>query len=275
MSMKLAIVAALAAGALVPVTARASGSNAGTETATAGPVSATLTWDAGEEDPTNLRLSISRAGSVLFNRAIPGVCRQACDLSVPDNDNFQLVDLDRDGEPEVVVSAEPNECCDTTIGIYGFNAAAGTYTELAKDMGETLVEIGDIDDNGTTEIIGNDQRFKNLVPGHSSLFFPPVVYGYEHPASGPRLVDRTRKSLDVVVEAADELKALLDDLKSADAFSKIYTGSYVADEYLLGHGKSGMKEFNRQAKRGTLGNAKSVKKFRSRLLRLLSQYGYR
>ena len=275
MSMKLAILAVLAAGALVPAVARASNSNAGSETTTAGPVSATLSWDAGEDDPTNLRLSISRTGSVLFNRAIPSVCRQACDLSVPDNDNFQLVDLDRDGEPEVVVSAEPNQCCDTTIGIYGFNAATGTYTELAKNMGEALVDIQDIDDNGTVEIVGNDQRFKNLVPGHSSLFFPPAVYGYEHPASGPQLVDRTRKSLDVVVEAADELKSLLNDLKTADAFSKIYVGSYVAEEYLLGHGKVGMKEFNRQAKRGTLGNAKSVKKFRTRLLRLLKQYGYR
>ena len=41
MSMKLAILAVLAAGALVPAVARASNSNAGSETTTAGPVSAT------------------------------------------------------------------------------------------------------------------------------------------------------------------------------------------------------------------------------------------
>jgi hypothetical protein len=276
MSTKLAILAALAAAALAPAAALADGSNAGTETVKAGPVSATLSWDAAEDDLANVRLSISRAGAVLFDRAIPKVCSQACDPSVPDTDNFQLVDLDGDGEPEVVVNAETGDCCDEMIGIYGFNATTGTYTELAKNLGDSLVDIDDTDNNGTIEIVGNDQRFENLVPGHTSYFFPPVVYAYEHPASGPQLVDRTRKSPIVVKASAELLKFGLDDLKDADASSKkIYVGSYVADEYMLGRGQVGMKEFDRQAKRGTLGNAKSVKKFRKRLLRLLHQYGYR
>jgi hypothetical protein len=275
MSSKLAILAVVAAAALAPTAARADHTNAGTETVKAGPVSATLSWDAGEDDLANVRLSISRSGTVVFDRAIPKVCSQECDPSVPDSDNFQLIDLDGDGEPEVVVNAETGECCDEMIGIYGFDAAAGTYTELAKNLGDSLVDIDDTDNNGTIEIVGNDQRFENLVPGHTSLFFPPVVYAYEHPASGPQLVDRTRSSLVVVSASAEILKFVLDDLKDADALSKIYVGSYVADEYLLGHGKVGMKEFNRQAKRGTLGNAKSVKKFRTRMLRLLHQYGYR
>src|SRR4051794_7879082 len=272
---KLAILAVVAAAALVPAAARASITNAGTETVTAGPVTATLAWDSGENGPTNARLAISRAGAVVFNRPIPRVCGSDCEADIPDSDGFQLIDLDADGEPEVAVSAENGDCCDTTLGVYGFDPATGSSPELAQNRGDSSLSIKDVDDNGSIEVVSTDQRFKNLVPGHSSLFFPPVVYRYEHPAAGPRLVDRTRSSLSVVSDAADELKSFLDDLKDSDAFSKMYVGSYVAEEFMLGHGKVGLKEFDRQAKRGTLGNARSVKKFRKRMLRLLHQYGYR
>lgn len=275
MSTKLAILAVLTAAALVPAAARASGTNGGTETVTAGPVSATLAWDAGESGPQNTRLTISRAGTAVFSRAIPRVCGITCSRYIAESDAFRLIDLDADGEPEVVLVAYPGECCRQAIGIYGFDPATGGYTELAQNMGEATLDIKDADGNGSNEVITNDQRFKNLVPGHTSLFFPPVVYAYEHSPAGPRLVDRTRASLSVVRDAASDLKFLLNDLKDADAFSKMYVGSYVAEEFMLGRGKVGLKEFDRQAKRGTLGNAKSVKKFRKRLLKLLDQYGYR
>src|SRR3954469_2143315 len=275
MSTKLAILAVLTTAALAPAAARASGTNAGTETVTAGPVSATLAWDGGESGPKNTRLSISRAGTAVFGRAIPKVCGATCARYIADTDGFQLIDLDGDGEPEVVMIADRGECCDQTIGIYGFDAPTGGYTELTRNMGDSTLDIKDTDGNGSNEILTNDQRFDNLVPGHSSLFFPPLVYAYEHGAAGPRLVDRTRSSLSVVRGAASDLKFLLDELKDADAFSKMYVGSYVAEEFMLGRGKVGLKEFDRQAKRGTLGNAKSVKKFRKRLLSLLDQYGYR
>jgi hypothetical protein len=275
MSTKLAILAVLAAAALMPAAARAAGTNAGTETVTAGPVSATLAWDAGEDGPQGTRLTISRAGGAVFNRAIPKVCGMTCARYIGESDAFQLTDLEGDGDPEVVVTANPGECCRQMLGIYGFSAATGSYTELTQDLGDATLDIKDTDGNGSNEILTNDQRFKNLVPGHSSLFFPPVVYVYEHGASGPRLVDRTRSSPSVVRAAASDLKFLVDDLKDADAYSKMYVGSYVAEEFMLGRGKVGLKELDRQAKRGTLGNAKSVKKFRKRLLRLLDQYGYR
>jgi hypothetical protein len=275
MSTKLALLAVLTAAALVPAAARASGTNAGTETVTAGPVSATLAWDGGESGPKNTRLTISRAGTAVFSRAIPKVCGATCGRSIAESDAFQLIDLDGDGEPEVVLIAYPGECCDQEMGIYGFSAATGSYTELAQNMGDATLDIRDTDGNGRNEILATDERFKNLVPGHSSLFFPPVVFQYENPATGPRLVDRTRQSLAVVRAAASDLKFLLDELKDADAFSKMYVGSYVAEEFMLGRGKVGLKEFDRQAKRGTLGNAKSVKKFRKRLLSLLDRYGYR
>src|SRR5262249_1787852 len=274
----LAILAGFAAAALVPSAASASGTNAGTEVVKSGSVTATLSWDASEEhdNPQNTRLTISRAGTVAFDRAIPRVCGDGCDPDIPDADNVQLVDFDGDGDPEVVLTVFPgDQCCDETLAIYGFDPASGSYSELAKDIGDTLLEIEDTDDNGTIEIVGSDQRFKSLFGGESSYEFPPVVYAYEHPATGPRLVDRTRSSLGVVREAASELKVLISSHKGAAVSAKQYVGSYVAEEFMLGHGKVGMREFDRQAKRGTLGKPATAKKFRKRLLRVLHQYGYR
>src|SRR5690349_7854127 len=264
---KLAILAVLAAAALVPAAARASGTNAGTETVTAGPVSATLAWDGGEDGPQNTRLTISRAGAAVFNQAISNVCGSSCTRYIAESDTFQLDDLDGDGEPEVLVIAYPDECCDQNIGIYGFDATKGTYTELAQNLGEASVSVKNVSSERGDEIVTTDQRMENLVPDHTTLFFPPRVFGYERGAGGPKLVDRTRSSLSLVREAASDLKEfILNDLKDADAYSKMYIGSYVAEEFMLGRGKAGMKEFDRQAKRGTLGNARSVKKFRGRLL---------
>lgn len=48
---------------------------------------------------------------------------------------------------------------------------------------------------------------------------------------------------------------------------------YLADEYLLGHGSAGLREYDRQARRGRLG--KDAKRGRTSLLKLLKLLGYR
>jgi hypothetical protein len=71
---------------------------AGSETASAGIVSAKLSWDAGEAGPENPRLEITRNGSVAFSRAIPKVVCEGCQLSPVTGGDLQAVDLDGDGE---------------------------------------------------------------------------------------------------------------------------------------------------------------------------------
>jgi hypothetical protein len=277
MSSKLAILASLAVAALIPAAAHASGVNKGTETVTAGTVAATLSWDGGDDGPKNTRLTISRAGTPVFDRTIPRVCGNECGRFIGDADAFQLIDLDGDGEPEVVESNTFGDDSSQRMGIYGFTAQTGTYSELVKNWGEADVSIKDADGNGTTELITSDMRFANLVPGNTSIFFPPIVYGYEHPGGVPGLVDRTRTSLGVVRAAAADLKDVLDvlDKHDADVYSKMWIGSYVAEEFMLGRGKTGLKEIDRQTKRGVLGSPASARKFRKRLLTLLDRYGYR
>ncbi len=273
MSRKIAIVAALGAAALLPAPVLADGFNAGTETVSAGAVTATLSWSAGDLGPQNTRLTVTRGGTVAFDRTIARVCGQECNRSTGDGRAFELADLDGDGEPEVVLTAQNDARCCTTMGIYGFDAAAGTYGELVHEWGLAGVELRKV--GAVTAIVSTDERFRNLVPGHTSLFFPPIVYGYKRTGTAAKLVDRTRSSRSVIRAAAADLRGLIRDNPDADVFAKVYVGSYVAEEYLLGHGSVGLKELDRQAKRGVLGKPASVRKFRKRLLTLLDRYGYR
>jgi hypothetical protein len=272
---KLAILAALAVAALAPVAAFADGTNAGTETVTAGPVSATLSWDAGEDGPLNARLRISRSGTIVFDRAIQRVCGEECLRDASDTDGFALVDLKGDGEPEVIATGDNSGRCCTTMGIYGFDPATGTYGELVREWGDAIVEFKDVHHNGSHQIVTTDERFQNLVPGNSTIFFPPRVFAYEGTGAGAKLIDRTRTSLSVVRDEAALTKFLVDELKKPDVYAKLYVGSYVADEYLLGRGSVGLRALDRATKRGLLGKPASAKKFRKRLLTLLDRYGYR
>jgi hypothetical protein len=273
MSRKIAILAAAAAAALAPASARAD-FNAGTETVASGPVSAVLSWDAGE-GPSNAKLAISRNGAVVFDHPIPRVCGPECTRYASDGDAFQLVDLDGGGEPEVVLTADNGDRCCTTMGIYDFRPATGTYGELVHEWGEADFDLKDVDGDGRSELVTTDERFENLVPGQTSIFFPPIVYGYERTEAGSRLVDRTRDTLGFVRAEAAELRRLFRSLDKPDAYTRMYVGSYVAEEFLLGRGPVGLKEFDRQAKRGILGRPKSAKALRKRLLTLLDRYGYR
>ena len=44
---------------------------------------------------------------------------------------------------------------------------------------------------------------------------------------------------------------------------------------MLGHGSAGLREFDRQVKRGVLGSPKHAKRFRRRMLATLHRFGYR
>src|SRR3954449_10520772 len=98
------IVAALALAAGPPVD----------ETVTSGAVSARLHGDT---------LTITRAGTVAFDRAIPDVVCDGCVLQ--GSDDVQLRDLDGDGEPEAIVTAFTGglHCC-SLMGVYGFQDGA-------------------------------------------------------------------------------------------------------------------------------------------------------
>jgi hypothetical protein len=257
--------AVLATAAALPA-ARAQGDvNAGNETAVDGPVSATISWDAGE-GPRNMRIAVTRNGVVGLDRAIPLTCGEQCIRSSTDTDDFEVRDLDGDGEREIVLRAGSDEPCCYVLGIFDYRPADGTYREFSPVF-QTGVRLEDLNRDGRAELISADSR---IAGG------PVQIFDYSRTDAKAKLVDVTRRFPRPIRDDAKFAKLSFATGKRPDVESaRTYLSEYVADEYLLGRGAAGLKELDKQIKRGILGNPKRAANFKRALLRRLERFDYR
>lgn len=230
----------------------------GSETAANGPVSATLRWG---EGTTNATLTIARGDAQLFSRTVPGAVCDGCALA--GDGDVAVTDLDGDGENEVVVTSTTGgtQCCDLS-GVYDFRD--GGYGELTRNWGFAGLNLTDGDGDGRLEFRSTDDRFLKDFTTHASAWPPARVWMYLHQDGVPILVDVTSRYGELIRGNAAEAKKRLRGARGADA--RGYAATYVADEYLLGHGATGLRELERR---------KLSRAFRSSLLKRLHRYGYR
>jgi hypothetical protein len=241
---------------------------AGTETASSGSVTATVSWQAGES-PTDLTLTIARAGVVAFNQKIPDVCDNSCTRSASDSGDFQVTDLDGDGEPEVLVRGDNlDDCCDDGLGIYHYDAAAGTYRVFFNRFDSMLLEVR----KSRTLISTYDERF-NSVSHDEFKLLPPRVFAYQ---AGPKLVDvTTTLARSEIAQDAGLRRFELKDATHKDLdLNRSWAIVYVADEYRLGNGPAALKYIDTKIAAGLLGSAKTAAGVRKRLVSAIHRYGY-
>ncbi len=264
--------AALAAAFLLPAAA----ARAAVETETAGPVTATLTWNGEPSSAMGATLTIARNGAVGFNRAIPKVVCDGCFISGAATDDIFVGDLDGDGENEALVSASTGgaECC-VLLAVFDFQPALGTYRETDVNVGTVGFDVEDLNGDGVEEFVSLDGRFNALFTDHADQFPPPQVLHYLHQDGVPVWADVTDAFPALIRKNAAEAKKRFAHLHGADPNARGWLATYVADQFMLGHGSTGLREYDRQAKRGILGSAKSAKANRAKLLKLLHRYGYR
>ncbi|MDA0161720.1 hypothetical protein OM076_15710 [Solirubrobacter ginsenosidimutans] len=265
------LVAVLALLLVLPAAARAE-----TETVTSGNTTATLTWTPGQFGVTGAALTITRDGVTAFNQSIPDVVCDECSLPGNGADDVKVVNLDGLDDLEVLVTSYTGgqHCC-TLSGIYDFNAAKGTYDQIVEGFASAGYNLDDLDHDGRPEFVTQDVRFEDLFTSHVSSFPPPQVFDFVRQDDVPFLADVTTKYTTLIRSNAAEAKRSFAKAGRNDRSSRGVIAAYVADQYLLGHGSTGLKELDRQIKRGVLGSKASAKTYRSKLLRLLRDYGYR
>ena len=264
------VVAAVAAFALL-----ASAAAAKTETATSGPVTATLSYDHVTDAPEwkNLQLTIARAGTqVLAVDPSFGDCERpyCAPAGFANRDSVLAEDLDSDGEPEVIVDLYTGgaHCCYVSR-FYRFNGA--TYTPADRNFGDPGYRIADLDGDGVKELITADYRFGYTFTAFAYSLMPVRIYDLR--AGGWQLVtkrfpDRIRK----------DAKANWHSFRKAgrQGEPRGAIAAWAADELMLGRRAHARQTLNRLARQGRLPGdfPKHQDRFVRNLLRFLAKRGY-
>lgn len=269
------VVAGLAACIVAagPTSAGTEARAGGSLRAAAGPVSATLTWDAGADASTvaHVHLKITRSGTVAFDKPIGDVIGDQSRLG-----NVLIRDLDADREPEVLVTGDTGgtECC-ALLGIFDYRPRSGGYGRLAESFIGHDFKLAALDEEGIV-IVTTDPNFNGLFGSDADSWRPPEVLRYEHDDGSPRMRDVTRRYPELVTHDAARTKRILDHATRGDVVTtQPVLAAYVADQYLLGSGSVGRHEIDVQTRRGNLGSAKAAGAYRARLMKALRRFGYR
>lgn len=271
-----ALLAVVLCGAVLGAAPAVAQVPAGEQVVALGDVTATLSWTGGEHAVEEARLRIDRAGVTEFGQGIPDVC----DLCVLDPGALQVVDLDGDAEPEVLVEASTGgaHCC-SVLGIYDRRPATTGYGHVVQGFGNVGFTLEDLDGDGTPEVRSADDRFAYAFAAYAFSGFPLQVWDYRR---SPRvgLVDVTRRFPALLRSDAARHREVLRRAGRAGGDLRSVLAAYVADQYLLGRGKVGRAEIARQRRRSRLGTKKDTvwpggSRYEPALLQALKGWGYR
>ena len=158
------------AGLVVPASAAAQERTV--ETATAGDVTAELSYvkrqrGSGQfrfEEFRDFRVLVRRAGQVLYDKPIGKPCERFCTPteSALTRKHVGLRDLNGDGEPEAIVDlfTGGSSCC-VFVYAFGFDPTANVYRRARLDTGGGFV-VRDSGGDRVLELVGDDFRFRGL-----------------------------------------------------------------------------------------------------------------
>ena len=188
---------------------------------------------------------------------------------------LQVVDLDADGEPEVLVDTYTGgaHCCALTE-ILRFDGT--TYAPAETSWGNIGYELKDLDGDGRPEFVTADDAFSYAFASFAGSFHPPLVLDYDVTAKGS-FRDVTRRFPALARKNARDALHTLARARRGHFETLGPVAAYVADLYLLGRGREVRPYLARARKRGDLRNAtgRAPRSFERKLLAFLHKQGYR
>ena len=276
-----AALAAAAALAVALAPAAASADDAGSLTAASGAVQATLSWGKAKFGVANPRLVIVRAGATAFD-ASPVAGSDSCKegycsflASGKRKSALQVVDLNGDGEPEVLVDVYTGgaHCC-FYDAVYRY--ASSSYLPSSHWWGNQSYRLEDLDGDGRPEFVSYDDAFSGAFTSYAASFWPPRVLDYDA-ATTSGFRDLTRSFPAVVRKDQRDALHALRRARRQHYETLGAVAAYVADLYLLGRGREARPYLHRARRRGDLRtiNGRAPRSFDRRLLAFLRKQGYR
>lgn len=257
---RVATIAALALALFaVPASAK-------TFSAQGGSVSATITYD----KTATTHLTITRSGATLFD-GVPKLDSCGGDPCAPTpftNDRpLRVLDLDGDGEPEVLYSAYSGgaHCC-SLAQVYKLNASASGYDASDHDFWDPGFTLKDLNGDGTPEWLTGDDAFAYRFTSYVFSGLPIVILRY----SAGQFTDVTRSFPALIAKDARFWKKHYNRIRRhRDGSQKGPIAAWAADEYRLGKRASARAYIQSEVERGHL-----KPRFLTSLDRFLRKRGY-
>jgi hypothetical protein len=217
-----------------------------TETSTSGQVTATFTYDYkktqfGTYDFSKLHLTVDRAGARLIDQDVgeeqcAGCVAWPADQGAKGLSSVTVRDLDRDGEPEVLLDLYSGgaNCCWYSDS-WRFDAAQNKYVQKLLRPGLSFpYELKDLNKDGVPEFKTIDYRFAYKYGSNADTPRPLLIFDWK----GGKLVDITR-SFPVLAsaDAAEYYKGYLKYRKVKDVSVRGLLAAYLASSYNAGNGR--------------------------------------
>jgi hypothetical protein len=257
---------------------------AGSVTAAGGPVRATLSWQAAELGVADPRLVVERDGVQAFAaspfRAGSACAEGGCSLAASGRRDspLQVLDLDADGDPEVLVDAFTGgaHCCATTEVLR--RDAAGAYASAELRWGNAGYDVRDLDADGWPELVTADDTFAARFTAYAASYSPVRIVRFDARRS-TRLVAVTRRFANSVRSDLARVRRLIrSQRRRDDADLRGLIAAEIADLYLLGRSRTAVRTLDAHVRRGVVDAPRSAslgRAFRRDLLGFLRRRGYR
>ena len=220
-----------------------------TETDTVGQTTATFTYDYkrtrfGTYDFSNLRVTIDRGGALLIDTAVEDLC-DGCggwpaDMGSKEITSVNVVDLDADGEPEVLVDLYSGgaNCCWYSVS-WRFDEVQNKYIYKLLRPGLSFpYTLKDLNGDGSPEFKTVDYRFAYKYGSNADTPRPLRIFQWD----GGKLVDVTISFPGLAAkDAAEMYKLYLSVRHEKQTNVRGVLAAYVADSYNAHNGPAAYK----------------------------------